>query len=136
MRMLVMLILIVSMLITACGSDNDTGSNVPDEPIDVITLREQASDLEGETVAVRSMYWSDGDTQYLSDILMESYPPQIPTDQAVILVGKMREDVLDTLNQADPSVAQITWGEVEVTGRVVVGEQVQLVIVEAWIVGE
>jgi hypothetical protein len=125
----------LSILIAACGTntDSEAGNSVVDEPIDVTTLRERASDLDGETVTVRSSYWSDGQTQYLSDIMMESYPPQIPVDQAVILVGELPSEVFDALNHADPSFAQITWGEVEITGRVVAGEHVQLEIVEALI---
>lgn len=135
MRTVVVLLLMLSILIAACGTDTDSeaGNSVVDEPIDVTTLRERASDLDGETVTVRSSYWSDGQTQYLSDIMMESYPPQIPVDQAVVLVGELPSEVFDALNHADPSFAQITWGEVEITGRVVAGAHVQLEIVEALI---
>ncbi|MBA2452969.1 MAG: hypothetical protein H0V47_07345 [Chloroflexia bacterium] len=135
MRTVIVLLLMLSILIAACGTntDSEAGNSVVDEPIDVTTLRERASDLDGETVTVRSSYWSDGQTQYLSDIMMESYPPQIPVDQAVILVGELPSEVFDALNHADPSFAQITWGEVEITGRVVAGEHVQLEIVEALI---
>lgn len=130
-RRVFVLVLIIPVLITACGSDDESGGSVPEGPIDVTTLREQAASLDGETVTVRSTYWSNGETQYLSDILMESYPPQIPTDQAIILLGEMPAEVLATLDQADPSFAQITWGEVEITGVVHAGEQVELEIVEA-----
>ena len=135
MRTVIVLLLMLSILIAACGTntDSEAGNSVVDEPIDVTTLRERASDLDGETVTVRSSYWSDGQTQYLSDIMMESYPPQIPVDQAVILVGELPSEVFDALNHADPSFAQITWGDVEITGRVVAGEHVQLEIVEALI---
>jgi predicted small secreted protein len=135
MRTVIVLLLMLSILIAACGTntDSEAGNSVVDEPIDVTTLRERASDLDGETVTVRSSYWSDGQTQYLSDIMMESYPPQIPVDQAVILVGELPSEVFDALNHADPSFAQITWGEVEITGRVVAGEHVQLEIGEALI---
>ena len=131
MRTLVALLLMLSVLMTACGSDNEPGSNMGEDPIDVTTLRERASELDGETVTVRSSYWSDGETQYLSDILMESYPPQIPTDQAVILVGELPAEVFDALNHADPSFAQITWGEVEITGQVHADGELRLEIVEA-----
>lgn len=137
-RLSIGLLLIVSMLLVACGSDDASGNDVdvPDDPIDVATLRDQSSSLDGETVTVRSNYWTDGETQYLSDILMESYPPQIPVDQAVILSGELPSDVFDALTHADPSFAQVSWGEVEITGRVSSGEQVRLEISEARIVGE
>ena len=105
MRTLVALLLMLLVLMTACGSDNEAGSNMDEDPMDVTILRERASELDGETVTVRSSYWSDGERQYLSDIMMESYPPQIPTDQAVILVGQLPAEVFDALNHADPSFA-------------------------------
>jgi hypothetical protein len=124
----------LSLLLTACGSNNEAGSNTEEDLIDVATLRERASELDGETVTVRSSYWSDGETQYLSDIMMESYPPQIPVDQAVVLVGELPAEVLDALNHADPSFSQVTWGEVEITGRVLAGDEARLEIVEARVI--
>ena len=134
MRTLIALFLMVSVLLSACGSNSEAGSDVPEDPIDVATLRERASDLDGETVTVRSNYWSDGETQYLSDIMMESYPPQIPKDQAVTLVGEMPADVLAGLDHAEPSFAPVTWGMVEITGQVHVDGELRLEIVEARLV--
>lgn len=136
MRTLVALLLMLSLLFTACGSDSEAGGDPQDDPIDATTLRERASELDGETVTVRSSYWSDGKRRYLSDIMMESYPPQIPVDQAVVLVGELPAEVLDALNHSDPSFAQVTWGEIEITGRVQAGDELRLEIVEARIVGE
>lgn len=134
MKKTLMFMLVVVLLLAACGEDdidNDTGSNGGNEILNVETLRERASDLDGEVVTVRSTYWSNENGQYLSDIMMESYPPQIPFDQAVILDGVVPDSVLDQLTTADPSFAAVTWGEVEVTGVVSVnGDEVHLEISE------
>jgi hypothetical protein len=137
-----MLSLALLFLLTACGSDDDTGadptSTPSDEPIpvhSVESLREQADELQGTVVTVRSNYWNDGDRQYLSDIMMESYPPQIPFDQAVILLGDMPESVLELLNHAGEGLAPVVWGEVDITGEVSVeGDEVHLEIHEAFAV--
>lgn len=134
MRLLFVTVLAALLLLTACEMDSEVG-NVPEDPIDVATLRERADDLDGETVIVRSNYWSDGQGQYLSDIMMESYPPQIPKDQAVMLDGPMPADVLAGLTHADPSYADVTWGQVEVTGRVRAGDELRLEIVEVRVIG-
>lgn len=134
MRTLLVMSVAALLLLTACEMDSEAG-NVPEDPIDVATLRERANDLDGETVIVRSNYWSDGQGKYLSDIMMESYPPQIPRDQAVALDGQMPADVLDNLTHADPGFADVTWGQVEVTGRVHAGDELRLEIIEARIIG-
>lgn len=101
----------------------------------VESLREGAQELDGTVVSVRSNYWSDGDRQYLSDIMMESYPPQIPFDQAVVLHGDMPESVLELLNRAEESSPPVIWGEVDITGEVSInGDEVHLEIHEAFAV--
>jgi hypothetical protein len=131
---LMFMLVVVLLLLAACGEDDNdenAAGNGGNEILNVETLRERASELDGETVTVRSNYWSNEDGQYLSDIMMESYPPQIPFDQAVILDGEVPEPVLDMLTSAEPSFAQVTWGEVEVTGVVSVdGDEVHLEITE------
>lgn len=134
--------LVLALLLTACGSDTDTAADpttTPDDaPVEILnveSLREQASDLDGQVVTVRSNYWSREDQQYLSDILMESYPPQIPFDLAVVLDGEMPESVLDLLTHADDVSPSVVWGEVDVTGEVRVdGDDVFLEIHEAFAV--
>ena len=137
---LVMIILLL--LLTACGSNGDTAADptsTPDDtPVEILSvesLREQAAELDGQVVTVRSNYWSRDDSQYLSDIMMESYPPQIPFDLAVILDGEMPESVLDLLTSADDVSPAVVWGEVDVTGEVRVdGDDVRLKIHEAFAV--
>jgi hypothetical protein len=131
------------LLLAACGSDDaaseptGTPDNVPVEILNVESLRAQAASLDGQVVTVRSNYWSDGERQYLSDIMMESYPPQIPFDQSVILDGEMPESVLDMLTHADEPLAPVVWGEVDITGEVrVEGDEVHLEIHEAFAVQE
>lgn len=145
MRALMIAMLVLLLLLAACGSDDAVDNNTPtpggagDDPgsvvLNVESLRERAAELDGQTVTVRSSYWSNGEAQYLSDILMESYPPQIPVDMAVILDGEMPESVLELLNHADPGFATVTWGDVDVTGTVRVdGDNVRLEIEEAFAV--
>ena len=131
MKVLIVLFVAVLLVLPACGSDDDdnAGDDPTNEVLNVEALRERASEVDGEVVTVRSNYWSNEDGQYLSDIMMESYPPQIPFDQAVILHGEVPESVLDMLTTAEPSFATVTWGEVDVTGEVSVdGEDVHLEI--------
>ena len=128
------MLLVVLLLVAACGSDDndtDTGDDGGNEILNVETLRERASDLDGEVVTVRSNYWSNEDGQYLSDIMMESYPPQIPFDMAVVLDGNVPDPVLDMLTTAESPSPPVTWGEVEITGEVSVdGDEVHLEIGE------
>ncbi|HEX2283031.1 MAG TPA: hypothetical protein VHG52_14830, partial [Thermomicrobiales bacterium] len=103
MRSLMLILVALMLVLAACGSeDDDASGDTPDEVLSVETLRERASELDGETVTVRSNYWSNAEGQYLSDIMMESCPPQIPFDQAVILDGEVPQSVLDMLTTADP----------------------------------
>jgi hypothetical protein len=145
MKLPLVTFLVLLLLLAACGSEDaeDNSAGTPggtgDEPTNVVMdvegLRERAAELDGETVTVRAYYWSNADAQYLSDILMESYPPQIPYDLAVILNGEMPEPVLEMLNHADSAFAPIVWGEVEVTGTVRVdGDDVHLEIIEVFAV--
>lgn len=142
MKTIVFLPLALLLLLAACGSDDDPAADhtatPSDEPVAVHSaesLREQADELEGQVVTVRSSYWSDGERQYLSDILMESYPPQIPFDQAVVLNGEMPDSVLEQLNRADETSPAVVWGEVEIVGEVHVdGDAVRLKIHEAFAV--
>jgi hypothetical protein len=141
MKMLILPGLLLVLLLAGCGTNDaaseptSTPDNEPVEILNVERLRAQASELDGSVVTVRSNYWSDGERQYLSDILMESYPPQIPFDQAVILDGEMPDSVLEMLTHADASFAPVVWGEVDITGEVrVVGDEVHLEIHEAFAV--
>lgn len=141
MKTLMLLVLSLLLLLAACGSDDAataptaTPDDMPVEILTVESLRAQASALDGKVVTVRSNYWSDGERQYLSDIMMESYPPQIPFDQAVILIGEMPQSVLEMLNHADASFPPVVWGEVDITGEVRVdGDEVHLEIHEAFAV--
>ena len=141
MMKLILMSALLALLLMACGSDDEpadptsTPSGTPQEVLNVESLREQAADLDGQVVTVRSNYWSDGDRQYLSDIMMESYPPQIPFDMAVILEGDFPESVLDLLTRADDVSPAIVWGEVDITGEVRVdGDEVFLEIHEAFAV--
>ena len=138
-----LLSLALLLLVAACGTDDDDAGADPtrtpsDEPVQVHSaesLREQAEELDGTVVTVRSNYWSDGDRQYLSDILMESYPPQIPIDQAVVLHGEMPESMLEMLNRAEDAPSPVIWGEVDITGEVSIdGDEVHLEIHEAFAV--
>jgi len=139
MKILVLTGLLAMLILAACGSDDvataptATPDDTPVEILNVESLRDQAASLDGRVVTVRSSYWSDGERQYLSDIMMDSYPPQIPFDRAVILEGEMPESVLDMLTHADESFAPIIWGEVDITGEVHVdGDEVRLEIHEAF----
>jgi len=73
-------------------------------------------ELDGQRVTVASGYWSDGSIQLLSDVMMESYPPQVPRDQSLILRGKVPATILAQLEHAGPGYADVTWGQVTVTG--------------------
>jgi hypothetical protein len=141
MKILILTGLLVMLFLAGCGSDDvatvptATPDDTPVEILNIGSLREQADSLDGQVVTVRSNYWSDGDRQYLSDIMMESYPPQIPFDQAVILDGEMPESVMDMLTHADDAFSPVIWGEVDITGQVrVEGDEVHLEIHEAFAV--
>lgn len=132
MKKLLLMVLVFTLLaVAACGSDDDAGGGVVDEVLNVTEVRERADELDGKTVTVRSSYWSNADGQYLSDIMMESYPPQIPFDHAIILTGDIPQEVLDQLDHAEAPYAEITWGLVEVTGELSVdGDEIRLQVSE------
>ena len=65
-------------------------------------------ELDGQHVRILGTYWSDGQSAFLSDILLKSFPPQI--------VRSVPADVLGRLEHAPAGLAPITWGPVEVVG--------------------
>lgn len=80
-------------------------------------------ELDGRRITVEAGYWADGSIQLLSDVFMESYPPQVPRDQSLILRGKVPATILAQLEHAGPGYANVTWGWVTVTGIVHAGAE-------------
>ena len=80
-------------------------------------------ELDGTRITVAAGYWADGSIQLLSDVFMESYPPQVPRDQSLILRGKVPPTILAQLERAGPGYADVTWGWVTVTGILRAGSE-------------
>ncbi|MGZ6260214.1 MAG: hypothetical protein ACXWPO_04290 [Candidatus Limnocylindrales bacterium] len=109
-------------------SPSAPGASVPGRPsptgaISVGEAIARQVELDGRRVTVEAGYWSDGSVQLLSDVLLESYPPQVPRDASLILKGKVPATILGQLEHAAPGNADVTWGQVVVTGVLHAGSE-------------
>jgi hypothetical protein len=98
----------------------------PSSPAGVLSAGEaiaRQDELDGRRITVEAGYWADGSIQLLSDLFMESYPPQVPRDQSLILRGRVPATILAQLEHAGPGYANVTWGWVTVTGILRAGAQ-------------
>jgi hypothetical protein len=114
------LALLIALSLAACGSATDpspvpSASADPGVAIDTDTLIADAS-RDGQPVRVSGFFLATGDTAVLCSLLLESYPPQCGGG-TVRLTGEVPADVLAALDSTDdPTLAQVTWGQVVVTG--------------------
>ena len=116
LRLTLSLLLVLSL--AACGgaaASPPPASVDPGPAIDTDTLVADAS-RDGQPVRVTGFFLATGDTAVLCSLTLESYPPQCGGG-TVRLTGEVPADVLAALDSTDdPTLAQATWGQVEVTG--------------------
>lgn len=105
-------------LVAACSPGEPPPSGIPVN-VPTMTVRDALArqlELDGRQVRILATYWSDGQSAFLSDILLKSFPPQIDRASAIVLEGSVPADVLARLEHAPAGLAPITWGPVEVVG--------------------
>jgi hypothetical protein len=88
----------------------------PDPAIDTDALVAAAAAKNGQPVRVKGFFLASGERAQLCSVVLESYPPQCGGG-TVGITGEVPADVLAALEKtSDPTLAQATWGWVEVTG--------------------
>jgi hypothetical protein len=113
--------LLIAGLVAACGGTGASGppaASAPPSAGPPVTLDDllAAPPADGSTVTVNGFFLATGDQAQLCSIVMESYPPQCGGG-TVRITGEVPADVLDALDSTDdPTLAQATWGQVDVTG--------------------
>jgi hypothetical protein len=115
------LLSLFAVLVVACGGTASSSASAPPASVDLgpaidtDTLIADAS-RDGQPVRVTGFFLATGDTAVLCSLTLESYPPQCG-GATVRLTGEVPADVLAALDSTDdPTLAQATWGQVEVTG--------------------
>jgi len=119
----IVLSLSLAIVLAACGASGGSsaptvGPSAVDPPAAAIDTDTLVADptLDGQPVRVNGFFLATGDTAVLCSVVLESYPPQCGGG-TVRLVGEVPADVLAALDSTDdPTLAQATWGQVEVTG--------------------
>jgi hypothetical protein len=92
------------------------GSGLP--PVaDLPWLQSFGDAVDGMTLLVKGSYYQSGVQQLLCDAMLQSYPP-MPGGNRLLLTGTLPTSITQQLasTRGDPSMAQATWGEVEVIG--------------------
>jgi hypothetical protein len=110
---------LVAVGLAGCDRLGLPGSDETAEPGSLAALLSDPLALvEGRPVTLRATLWTSGDETYLCSSLAESYPPQCGQPR-LPLEGVMPDDVRRALESTagQPGLAQVAWGEVEVTGR-------------------
>ena len=113
----------LAIVLAACGANGGSsaptvGPSAADPPAAAIDTDALVADatLDGQPVRVSGFFLATGPTAVLCSVVLESYPPQCGGG-TVRLVGEVPADVLAALDSTDdPTLAQATWGQVEVTG--------------------
>ncbi len=124
MKSMLIVALLLSTVVISCGGDSATTPSAtatltPEtEKVEIEMLLQNANEYDGKMVEVQGAFWSDGAEQYLTDVLMESYPPQISKTSAILLIGEIPTSVLDQLEHSEPPFGDVIWGSVIVTGLV------------------
>ena len=80
-------------------------------------LVEDAAAYDGKRVIVSGSFVGTPQGQVLSELLLESYPPQAG-GATIELAGQLPQEVLDVLESTsdEPDLVPVTWGQVEVIG--------------------
>ena len=78
-------------------------------------------ELDGQRVRILGTLWSDGRSAFLAEMLLKSFPPQVSPEAVIVLQGSVPADVLARLEHAPAGLAPITWGPVEIVGRLHAG---------------